>query len=263
MENNETKTFGNKAEKSDKGKKINKNTEDVKLAGASAFGGVVGGGISTVATEIRYSQEENEPESRDPQETQEVVNEIDPENVSNGQVSEDHVDPVVSEPTPDPTSEPAPAPIPEPTRTPAPASDPVPDPVPEIDAEEPVLPVEEIDPLDNDIADVIEDVTNVEVVYDINGNPMIVATAHNSVDGEFYLVDADVDGDFDVILDGMGNPVADLTGANDQLVTVTDVEAQMNDNYIAPTDTDNLIAQQNMIGENIQQDIIIVDDNIA
>jgi len=80
------------------------------------------------------------------------------------------------------------------------------------------------------------------------------------VDGEFYLVDADVDGDFDVILDRMGNPVADLTGANDQLVTITDVETQMNENYVAPTETDTLIAQHNMIGENIQQDIIIVDD---
>lgn len=122
---------------------------------------------------------------------------------------------------------------------------------------EPVMPVEEIDPNDIDMADVIEDVSLVEVVYDINGNPMVVATAHNAEMGEFYLVDVDVDGDFDVILDSAGIPVMDLTGESDQLITITDLEAKISDDYIPRTEIDDIIAQNNMIGEQIQNDIII------
>ncbi len=237
MENNETKTFRNDAEKSDKREKTNKNTGDMKLAGASAFGGIAGGGISAIAAEIRHSEEP------------ELMPDPEPE--------------PAPDPTPDPTPKPDSDPKPDPTPMPEPDPDVVPDPIPATDPEEPVLPVEEIDPFDIDAADYIEDVTNVEVVYDINGNPMVVATAHNSVDGEFYLVDADADGDFDVILDEMGNPVVDLTGENDQLVTLTDVETQMNEDYVAPTDMDDMIAQQNMIGEDIQHDITVIDDNNA
>jgi len=110
----------------------------------------------------------------------------------------------------------------------------------------------------------VEDVTNVEVVYDVNGNEMLVATAHNSTDGDFYLVDADMDGDFDIVLDNTGTPVADLTGENDRLVTVADIEQKITDEYIAPNEIDEQIAQNDMIGEDIQNDITIVDDsNIA
>lgn len=122
---------------------------------------------------------------------------------------------------------------------------------------EPVIPVEEIDPNDIDMADVIEDVSLVEVVYDPMGNPMVVATAHNAEMGEFYLVDVDVDGDFDVILDSAGMPVMDLTGDNDQLITITDLEAKITDDYIPRSEIDDIIAQNNMIGEQIQNDIII------
>lgn len=124
---------------------------------------------------------------------------------------------------------------------------------------EPVMPVEEIDPNDIDMADVIEDVSLVEVVYDINGNPMVVATAHNAEMGEFYLVDVDVDGDFDVILDSAGIPVMDLTGESDQLITITDLEAKITDDYIPRTEIDDIIAQNNMIGEQIQNDITIIE----
>lgn len=124
---------------------------------------------------------------------------------------------------------------------------------------EPVMPVEEIDPNDIDMADVIEDVSLVEVVYDINGNQMVVATAHNAEMGEFYLVDVDVDGDFDVILDSTGMPVMDLTGDNDQLITITDLEAKITDDYIPRSGIDDMIAQTNMIGEQIQNDITIIE----
>ena len=124
---------------------------------------------------------------------------------------------------------------------------------------EPVMPVEEIDPNDIDMADVIEDVSLVEVVYDINGNQMVVATAHNAEMGEFYLVDVDVDGDFDVILDSTGMPVMDLTGDNDQLITITDLEAKITDDYIPRSGIDDMIAQNNMIGEQIQNDITIIE----
>lgn len=124
----------------------------------------------------------------------------------------------------------------------------------------PVMPVEEIDLNDNELTDVIEDVTTVEVVYDINGNPMLVATAHNPADGEFYLVDVDMDGDFDVVLNSAGVPVAELTGENDRLITVTDVESKVTDDYIARNEIDDMIANTDMIGERIQNDIIIVDE---
>ena len=133
------------------------------------------------------------------------------------------------------------------------------DPEPDDTLIDPVVPVEEIDPNDIDMADVIEDVTNVEVVYDVNGNEMIVATTHNSTVGEFYLIDVDVDGDIDVMLDAMGNMIP----IEDQLITLTDIDAKINEGYIPPTEADDIIAQNNMIGEDIQQDIIYTDDNNA
>ena len=152
---------------------------------------------------------------------------------------------VVSEPKSDPE--------------PVPEQKPDSDPEPDDTLIDPVVPVEEIDPNDIDMADVIEDVTNVEVVYDVNGNEMIVATAHNSTVGEFYLIDVDVDGDIDVMLDAMGNMIP----IEDQLITLTDIDAKINEGYIPPTEADDIIAQNNMIGEDIQQDIIYTDDNNA
>ena len=73
------------------------------------------------------------------------------------------------------------------------------------------------------------------------------------------MIDVDVDGDIDVMLDAMGNMIP----IEDQLITLTDIDAKINEGYIPPTEADDIIAQNNMIGEDIQQDIIYTDDNNA
>lgn len=241
--NNDTQMFGKDKQKA------KKSNEGIKVVGAALVGSIVGSSTTTLASELVNPD--------DPVVVPEPV--PDPEPVPE------------PEPTPDPEPAPEPEPVPEPEPTPDP--EPVPEPEPpviepgrkdsaDVQGEEPaveVAPVVEIDPNDNDVADVIEDITNVEVVYDVNGDPMIVATAHNSTVGEFYLIDVDVDGDIDVMLDAMGN----VMPVNDQLITLTDIDAKIDDGYTPPTDTDDIIAQNNMIGEDIQQDIFNIDDNNA
>lgn len=235
--NNETDVFGQKKQRT--GHKY----QAGKTAGAAVAGAAVGMAASAFATD--------DPEPI-PDPISEPVPPIDPVPTPSSNHNPDTTNGVHQQPEPDSKT----IPEPEPKETVDP--EPIPDPEPE-----PIMPVEEIDSNDNELIDVIEDVTTVEVVYDINGNPMLVATAHNPVDGEFYLVDADMDGDFDVVLDGAGVPVVELTGENDQLITVTDVESKMTDNYTAPNEIDEMIAQNNMIDEQIQNDIIIVDDGIS
>lgn len=231
--NNDTQMF-------DKDKqKAKKSNEGIKVVGAALVGSIVGSSTTTLASELVNPDE--------PVVVPEPV--PDPAPVDPEPVDPEPVDPgpqvVVSEPKSDPE--------------PVPEQKPDSDPEPDDTLIDPVVPVEEIDPNDIDMADVIEDVTNVEVVYDVNGNEMIVATAHNSTVGEFYLIDVDVDGDIDVMLDAMGNMIP----IEDQLITLTDIDAKINEGYIPPTEADDIIAQNNMIGEDIQQDIIYTDDNNA
>ena len=226
--NNDTQMF-------DKDKqKAKKSNEGIKVVGAALVGSIVGSSTTTLASELVNPDE--------PVVVPEPVPDpapVDPAPVDPGSQV------VVSEPKSDPE--------------PVPEQKPDSDPEPDDTLIDPVVPVEEIDPNDIDMADVIEDVTNVEVVYDVNGNEMIVATAHNSTVGEFYLIDVDVDGDIDVMLDAMGNMIP----IEDQLITLTDIDAKINEGYIPPTEADDIIAQNNMIGEDIQQDIIYTDDNNA
>ena len=73
------------------------------------------------------------------------------------------------------------------------------------------------------------------------------------------LVDMDVDGDFDVILDGAGVPVKSMVDADDKLITLTDLDVKVSgEDYVAPNEIDESIAQDTTIGEDIQMDIIEV-----
>ena len=216
--------------------------DGMKMAGMTVLGGIIGGTATAVAMD---------GETSDPVPTPEPV---EPEPVT--------PDPVVPEPVdPEPvTPEPV---VPEPVDpglvTPEPVV-PDPDPIDTGEIVEPAVPVIEIDPNDTELPDLVEDVVSVDVVQDVNGDQMIVAQAHNSEVGDFYLVDADVDGDFDVIVDASGIPVIDLTGENDQLITMTDVEAKMNDGYIEPNVIDETIAQNNGVdGNDFGADVVIVD----
>lgn len=259
MEKNDTQKFENKSQNT------KKQHEGMKTAGAAVIGSVIGSGTTTLASELTTEDE--------PVVVPEPIPEPEPE------------------PTPAPEPEPVPEPIPEPEPTPAPVPEPIPEPEPvptpnpdmvvvepepvpdtpspdapvtvqEEEITDPVAPVIEIDPNDNDVADFIEDVTDVEVVYDINGNPTAIqANVHNSINGDFALIDVDFDGDFDYVVDSTGMATDMIP---DQLITLTDMTtaASEDEGYVPFTDDDNFIASNNMIGENFQNDIIITDENV-
>jgi len=256
---NDTNVFGQKDSKTN-----NKNNA-AKMAGAAMGGAAIGVAATAFAANSREDNPASAPTQPTDSATEPEQNPVtEPEQEPTPTTNENHTpnpqptQTTTVEPEPSPTPSPDPEPAPEPTPSPEPNIEPEPD--PDIEPE-PVMPIEEIDPNDIDLGDVVEDVTNVEVVYDVNGNEMLVATAHNSTDGEFYLVDADMDGDFDIVLDGTGTPVVDLTGENDRLITVTDIEQKITDEYIPPTVIDEQIAKNDMIGEDIQNDITIIDDS--
>lgn len=246
MEKNDTQKF------EDKNQKTNKNHEGLRVAGAAVVGSVVGSGTTTFASELTTGDEP----VMVPEPVPESVPESTPEVVEPEPVPEPTPEVVEPEPVPEPIPEVVePEPVPD-----IPSSD---DPVAvqEEEITDPVAPVIEIDPNDNDVADFIEDVTSVEVVYDINGNPTAIqANVHNSINGDFALVDVDFDGDFDYVVDSMGIVVDMLP---EQLITLTDMTTvvQKDDGYVPPTDDDNFIASNNMIGENFQNDIITTDEN--
>ena len=130
----------------------------------------------------------------------------------------------------------------------------IPEPNPDDDV--PYVPAIEIDPNDNDLENIIDDVSVLDVVYDVNGNEMIMARAHDATGGEFYLVDVDADGDFDAVLDEGGSPIFELNGDSDQLVTVVDVQGVMvKEGYLPPTEIDDSLAENTLNGENINDDI--------
>lgn len=261
--NNETQKF-------DTTKNSKKGNESLKAAGMGLAGATIGSAATAYATHNTNSPEpvapvpepkpEPKPEPEPKHDTEPKPGPVNPDPVNPGPVEPDPIvpepGPIVPEPNPEPNPEPEPEPEPEPAPEPDPEPDPEPEPEPEPEPDIPYVPVVEIDPNDNDVMDIIQDVTSMDLVRDVNGNEMLVATAHNTVDGEFKLVDSDYDGDFDVILDGNGYPVIDLSGENDSLITVTDVETIMNGNdYLPPTEIDEIIAQNSTVGENMQNDI--------
>ena len=238
--NNDTQKFENK-------KNSKKDYAGIKSAGM----GLAGAAVGSTATAITLNKgDEQEPISPTPNPNPDKP-EPKPEPAQPEPKPEP--DPVVPEPEPDPI-------VPEPEPNPEPVPEPEPNPEPDPEQEDiPYVPAIEIDPNDNDVADIIQDVTSLDVIRDVNGNEMLMATAHNAEVGEFYLVDMDVDGDFDVILDGAGVPVQDLTGDNDKLITMTDLDVKVSgDDYVEPNEIDELIAQNNSIGEDMQVDIIEV-----
>lgn len=258
--NNETQKF-------DTTKNSKKGNESLKAAGMGLAGATIGSAATAYATHNTNSPEpvapvpepkpEPKPEPEPKHDTEPKPDPVNPDPVNPDPVNPGPVepDPIVPEPGPI-VPEPNPEPNPEPEPEPAPEPDPEPVPEPEPEPDIPYVPFVEIDPNDNDVMDIIQDVTSIDLVQDVNGNEILVATAHNTVDGEFYLVDADVDGDFDIVMNEDGYPVIDLTGDNDALVTVTDVETIMHgSDYVPPTEVDDIIAQNSTVGENIQNDI--------
>lgn len=137
-----------------------------------------------------------------------------------------------------------------------------------ITTEEEITAEELIDPNDHDAPDFMEEFIGAEQVYTLDGSEMTVASIHNSIDGDMYLVDVDNDGDFDVILDAngnemaigmddLGNPIMSSTylgegGAGDNLLTLSDMELA-NDTIDPLNDMD---IANNTLGDDIQQDII-------
>lgn len=252
--NNDTQKFESK-------KNSKKDFAGVKSAGMGLAGAAVGSTATAFTTnkgeesEVGNPTPEPTPIQPEPK-TEQVVPDTNPEPVAPSPEPnpiEPEPDPIVPEPEPI-VPKPEPKPIdPEPEPEPKPI-----DPEPEPD-DIPYVPAIEIDPNDNDVADIIQDVTSLDVIRDVNGNEMLVATAHNAEDGEFYLVDMDVDGDFDVILDGAGIPVKGLVDADDKLITLTDLDVKVSgEDYVAPNEIDESIAQDTTIGEDIQMDIIEV-----
>lgn len=256
--NNDTQKFESK-------KNSKKDYAGVKAAGMGLAGAAVGSTATAFTKNIGDEPEANNPApEQKPVQPEPVQPEPKPEPTPEPVVPSPEPEPIVSEPEPI-VPEPEPKPInPEPEPEPKPI-DPEPEPEPKpIDPEPepddiPYVPAIEIDPNDKDVADIIQDVTSLDVVRDVNGNEMLVATAHNAEAGEFYLVDMDVDGDFDVILDSAGIPVKDMTGADDKLITLTDLDVKVSgEDYVAPNEIDESIAQNTSIGEDIQMDIIEV-----
>lgn len=125
---------------------------------------------------------------------------------------------------------------------------------------EPVEPTEsvvEIDPDDIDAPNNLSDVTSMEIEYDVNGNPMIVAQAHNAEFGDFTMVDVDSDGDFDLLLTEKEGEI-DMGSEADQLITVADVQTSMTDDYIPATQEDVTMMTENIANADLDQDVVLV-----
>jgi len=122
---------------------------------------------------------------------------------------------------------------------------------------EPAEPVVEIDPDDIDAPNNLSDVTSMEIEYDVNGNPMVVAHAHNAEFGDFAMVDVDSDGDFDLLLTENKGAI-DMGSEADQLITVADVQASMTDDYIPATQEDVTMIAENIASADIDQDVVLV-----
>lgn len=166
-------------------------------------------------------------------------------------VVEESTTATINEPTQEPSATPEPEPIPEPIPEPMPEPDPEPIPDPE-DSSNPhsghgdtvgenlvdVI-VEEVDPNDNDMADIIN-VDEIGTVYTTDGQELTAALIHDPDGGQALLVDVDGDNVYDVITTETGEVIAQANGDID----VSDVEhmyaAQHGDTgYLASNDFDH------------------------
>lgn len=130
---------------------------------------------------------------------------------------------------------------------------------PTIDDVDPTLIAEEItateiDPNDNDMADMIN-VDMVDTLYLDDGSELPVAVFHTPDGGQFMMVDVNNDLTFDVVTDLEGNPIL----AVESNLTMSDIEDMMDDsgNMLAFNEEQN--EQELAYGGNPENDIITTD----
>lgn len=213
-----------------------------KWTRASIAAAVATGALTTEAANLLYAQLEPEPEPEptpepDPIPEPAPVPEPAPEpaptpdpvsgsghSSNNGHSSTPHPGSTptpepepIPEPEPEPVPEPTPEPTPEPVPDPEPIPEPEPDPIPEEDIVDVI--VEEIDPQDIDMEDVLL-VDEIGTVYTVDGGELNAALIHDNQGNQAVMVDIDGDSVYDVIATPEGDVIAQVPGDID----VSDVE---------------------------------------
>lgn len=245
-----------------------------KWTRSSIAAAVAAGALTTEVANMLYAQ--LEPEPAESERISKLESEFEPtpdpvgnsthttnnENLSNpysGSTPNPSVEPV-PDPQPEPDPMPEPDPQPDPYPIPEPDPDPIPDPIPEPDPE-PIndddivdVIVEEIDPQDIDMNDVLL-IDEIGTVYTIDGGEINAAIIHDSQGNKAVMVDADGDNVYDVILTPEGEMIAQVPGDID----VSDVEllyAQQHNQsgYMAQNDFDVAMNEEH---DNIQDDILL------
>lgn len=113
-----------------------------------------------------------------------------------------------------------------------------PDPVNPDEIAEAIISAEEVDPNDNDMADVFE-FDSIGTVYTSDGEVVTIANMHDEEGNELAMVDVDGDSQFDHITTADGSEV--LGSADGYTVADAEMEVLGEDTYIAQNELDNEI----------------------
>lgn len=165
--------------------------------------------------------------------------------------------------TPEPNLDPNPAPEPNPESIPVQAPEPEPNQDPELaptsapgsnpetnDVVDVITGVQEIDPNDIDVANIIN-VDEIGTVYTVDGESLLAAAVHDQNGNDLLMVDVDGDEVFDVVTTYEGELISHVSGDID----ISDAEHMMTatePGYLAANEFDNNLD----MGSDIQQDII-------
>lgn len=114
-----------------------------------------------------------------------------------------------------------------------------------------ILAVEEVDPYDIDMADVIN-FEEIGTVYTVDGESYTAALFHDDNGEQYVMVDVDDDEVFDIIATTEGE-VVELYAGN---LTVEDAEIGINDNPVYLAANDNMPEIETTSGEDFANDII-------
>ena len=159
-----------------------------------------------------------------------------------------------SEPEPEPEVEPEPEPEPEPVPEPTPEPEPTPGDEPNFDEDDDIVDiiVEEIDPQDIDMEDVLL-IDDIGTIYMADGRELNAAVIHDEFGNEALMVDVDGDNVYDVITTPEGEIIEGIPGDID----VSDAEllyAQQHGDsgYLEQNDFDIAMNDDNL---DIQDDI--------
>ncbi|MCH5233516.1 MAG: hypothetical protein J1E78_07735 [Muribaculaceae bacterium] len=236
------------------GKKDNWTRE--KIAAALAAGA-----ITTEAANILYDQLKEEP-TPEPELTNDQETPTESELIPEQETTPEPVPEPTPEPEPEPepapepepTPEPEPAPEPEPTPEPTPEPEPTPGDEPNFDEDDDIVDiiVEEIDPQDIDMEDVLL-IDDIGTIYMADGRELNAAVIHDEFGNEALMVDVDGDNVYDVITTPEGEIIEGIPGDID----VSDVEllyAQQHGDsgYLEQNDFDIAMNDDNL---DIQDDI--------